>query len=283
MVERAAPGRLPRNLLPVRATLNDGRLARRQIWNGEPTNVVWAPDQVAFADIPHSTLGGTTLVTRAITGAVKGLNHRTAEGAVIRPDFVLLDDVQTRRSAKSLTATEDRVQTIDGDVLGLAGHETAITAVMAVTPIYDGDLACIYLSREQKPEWRGQTAPMVYQMPDALNTLWDQYRQIADDARKNDGDPNAATAFYLANREAMDAGAIVAWPDGPTSGRVSMLQYAMDLYFRSRQAFAAEYQCKPLATTVAPGLMLSADQIAKKASGLPPAWSRRNRVFHGLR
>ena len=133
---------------------------------------------------------------------------------------MLLDDVQTRRSAKSLTATEDRVQTIDGDVLGLAGHETAITAVMAVTPIYDGDLACIYLSREQKPEWRGQTAPMVYQMPDALDTLWDQYRQIADDARKNDGDPNAATAFYLAKREEMDAGAIVAWPDGPTSGRV---------------------------------------------------------------
>ena len=259
----------PEVCYPCARTENDGRLARRQIWNGKSTGIGWSPDQIIYAAIPPSTVGGTILVARAITGAIKGLNHRTEDGTIIRPDFVLLDDVQTRRSAKSLTATEDRVQTIDGDVLGLAGHETAITAVMAVTPIYDGDLACIYLSREQKAEWRGETAPMVYQMPDALDTLWDQYRQIADDARKNDGDPYAATAFYLAHREAMDAGAIVAWPDGPTSGRVSMLQYAMDLYFRSRQAFAAEYQCKPLATTVAPGLMLSADQIAKKTSGVP--------------
>jgi hypothetical protein len=260
----------PEICYPFVCTQNDGRLARRQIWDGEPTSIIWSPDQVVFASIPPSTVGGTILVTRAITGAIKGLNHRTDDGTIIRPDFVLLDDVQTRKSAKSITATEDRVQTIDGDVLGLAGHETPITAVMAVTPIYDGDLACIYLSRDQKPEWRGETAPMVYRMPDSLDTFWERYRQVADDARKNDGDPEAATRLYAEHRAEADAGAIVAWPDGPTSGRLTALQYAMDLYFRSRQAFAAEYQCKPLATTVAPGLMLPADQIAKKTSGLAP-------------
>jgi hypothetical protein len=259
----------PEICYPCARTLNDGRLARRQIWAGQPTGIVWAPDQVVFAAVPPSKVGGAILVTRAITGAIKGLNQRTADGTILRPDFVLLDDVQTRRSAKSLTATEDRVQTIDGDVLGLAGHDVPITAVMAVTPIYDGDLACIYLSRDQKPEWRGETAPMVYQFPDALDTLWEQYRTIADDERKNDGDKQAATSFYLAHRAEMDAGAVLAWPEGPTSGRASVLQYAMDLYYRSRQAFWAEFQCKPLATTVAPGLMLPADEIARKTSGLP--------------
>ncbi len=267
----------PEICYPFARTLNDGRLARRQIWAGKPTNVVWSPDQVVFASIPPSAVGGTILVTRAITGSIKGLNHRTDDGEIIRPDFVLLDDVQNRKSAKSLVATEDRVQTIDGDVLGLAGHDTPITAVMAITPIYDGDLACIYLSREQKPEWRGETAPMVYRMPDALDTLWEQYRQICDDARKNDGDKQAGTRFYAGRQVEMDAGAIVAWPDGPSSNRLSVLQYAMDLYFRNRQAFAAEYQCKPLSVAVAPGLMLSADEIAKKTSGLPagvvPPWA----------
>ena len=32
----------------------------------------------------------------------------------------------------------------------------------------------------------------------------------------------------------------------------------------SRQAFSAEYQCRPLRTTVAPGMMLTADEIAKQ-------------------
>ncbi len=148
---------------------------------------------------------------------------------------------------------------------------------MAITPIFEGDLACTYLSREEKPEWQGETAPMVYRMPDALETLWDQYRQIGDDARKNDGDKKAATKFYLAHQQEMDAGAVLAWPEGPTSKRESVLQYAMDLYYRSRQAFYAEYQCRPLSTTVSPGMMLTADEIARKTSGLPagmiPPWA----------
>ena len=68
----------PKSAIRLCRTLNDGRLARRQIWNGKTTGIVWSPDQVVFADIPPSTVGGTILVTRAITGAIKGLNHRTA-------------------------------------------------------------------------------------------------------------------------------------------------------------------------------------------------------------
>jgi hypothetical protein len=259
----------PEICYPFTRLEDNGRRCKGQLWLGEPTHIQWEPDRLVFARIPDIMPNPAIIVSRAITGAIKGINYRAPDGMVIRPDFVLLDDVQTRRSAKSLTATEDRVQTIDGDVLGLAGHDTPITAVMAITPIYEADLACIYLSREEKPEWRGETFPMVYRLPDALDTLWEQYRQIADDARKNDGDPQAATRFYAEHQAEMDAGAVVSWPEGPCSGRLSVIQYAMDLYFRSRQAFAAEYQCKPLSTTTAPGLMLPAGQIAKKTSGLP--------------
>lgn len=266
----------PEACYPFACLEDNGRRCKGQLWLGAPTQIEWQPRKLVFATVPVSAVGGSLLVTRAITGSIKGLNHRTAAGDVIRPDFVLLDDVQTRESAKSLIATEDRVQTIDGDVLGLAGHEAPITAVMAVTPIYDGDLACIYLDRRKKPEWRGETAPMVYAMPSRMD-LWDEYRAIADNARKNDGDELAATRFYAEHRADMDAGAIVAWPDGPTSGRLSVLQYAMDLYYRSRQAFFAEFQCRPIVTETAPGLMLSADEIASKVNGMPegvvPEWA----------
>ena len=259
----------PEVCYPFWRTHNDGRLARRQTWEGEPTGIVLAPDTVVFPTITPSTVGGTILMSAALLGAIKGLQHELEDGTVIRPDFVLLDDPQTRASAKSITQTQSRIETIDGDVLGLASHDTPITCVMAVTPIFDGDLACTYLSRDEKPEWQGETAPMVYRMPDALDTHWEKYRQISNDARKNDGDKRAGTRYYLDNQVEMDAGFEVAWEDGPCSKRASVRQYAMDLYFRNRQAFYAEFQCKPQGTSVAPGLMLPKDALAKKTSGLP--------------
>ena len=258
----------PEICYPFARLEDNGRRCKGQLWLGEPTHIQWDPDQVVFASIPPRP-DPAVIVCRAMGGEIKGLNYLAPDGTLFRPDLVLLDDPQTRKTAKSLTVTEDLIQTIDGDVLGLAGHDEPITAVMAITPIFDGDMACTYLSREEKPEWQGETAPMVYRMPDALDTLWDKYRQIGDDARKNDGDKKAATKFYLAHQAEMDAGAVLAWPEGPTSKRASVLQYAMDLYYRSRQAFYAEYQCKPLSTSVAPGMMLPADDLARKVSGLP--------------
>lgn len=259
----------PEICYPFFRTKNDGRLARRQTWEGQPTGIQLSPDTLVFPTIPPSTVSGTILMSAALLGAIKGLFHELEDGTVIRPDFVLADDPQTRPSAKSITQTQSRIETIDGDILGLAGHDTPITVVMAVTPIFEGDLACHYLSRDEAPEWQGDTSPMVYRMPDALDTLWEQYRQTADEARRNDGDKKAATRFYLQNQEAMDAGAVLAWPDGPKSKRASVLQYAMDLYFRNRQAFFAEYQCRPESLTNASGLMLPPDQLAKRYSGLP--------------
>ena len=171
----------PEICYPFMRIENNGRRCKGQLWLGEPTQIQWDPDQVVFASIPPRP-DPAVIVCRAMGGAIKGLNYLAPDGTLFRPDLVLLDDPQTRKTAKSVTATEDLIQTIDGDVLGLAGHEEPITAVMAITPIFEGDLACTYLSRDEKPEWQGETAPMVYRMPDALDTLWDQYRQIGDDA-----------------------------------------------------------------------------------------------------
>jgi hypothetical protein len=246
---------------------NKASLCRGQIWEGTPTGIEWGADQLVFANVPPSNIGGSIIVTRAITGAIKGLNHMLPSGEIIRPDFVLLDDIQTRESAKSLIATEDRMQTVDGDVLGLAGHNKAITAVMAITPIYDGDLACIYLDRNKKPEWNGETGQMVEKFPERED-LWDQYRQILDDARKNDGDRKAAKKFVQDNFDEMHRGSVMAWPENYPKGYLSALHYAMDLMFRSPQAFWAEFQCKPKRLNDATGVMLSADEICRKVNGL---------------
>lgn len=255
---------------PFIALENNGRRKAGQLYDRKPTLLDWGQDLVVLASIPPSDLtgvSGSVMLTRAITGAIRGLNHLTASGSVIRPDFMLLDDVQTRESAKSVIATEDRIATIEGDILGLFGGTTKPTAVQACTPIIDGDLACTYLNRKKKPDWQGDTTSLMAARP-ARQDLWDQYRALQDDVRRNDGDPLTIARFYADRRADMDAGAVVAWPQGPTFGRISVIQFAMDTLFERPQAFAAEYQCRPLVTETASGLMMSRDQIAAKVSGM---------------
>ena len=261
----------PELCMPFVALEGHGRKCIGQIFADDRTLIEWSIDRLVCAEIPASIAtgnAGSVIMVRSITGAMKGMTSKLRyNGRIIRPDILLLDDIQTRESAGSPVSTKKRVQTVQGDALGLAGHDRKIAAVQAVTPIYDGDLACQFLDRTRMPEWRGVTTSMVIRMPDRED-LWDEYRAILHESLRNDGDPQAATRFYIEHREEMDRGALMAWPERIPEGYASALQYAMDLKIRDPEAFAAEYQCCPLTTDLAPGLMLSRDDISRKVNGL---------------
>ena len=262
--------------------------AAGQVFNGEATGIQWSNSELKAAAFKWSIErgnAGSVMLVKSITGAMKGQTDTapilvpgdpepTVLIETIRPDILLLDDIQTRESAGSPVSTKKRVQTVQGDALGLAGHDRTIAAVQAVTPIYENDLACQFLDRQKMPEWRGITTSMVITMPERED-LWDEYRGILHESLRNDGDPQAATNFYLANREkaydggrGMDYGAVMAWPERIPEGYASALQYAMDLKIRDPEAFAAEYQCVPLGIQANAGLMMSRDDIARKVNGL---------------
>jgi len=264
-------GDFPELCMPFVALEGHGRKCIGQIFDGERTLIEWGIDRLVCAEIPASIAAGSAgsvITVRSITGAMKGMTSKLRyNGQIIRPDILLLDDIQTRESAGSPVSTKKRIQTVQGDALGLAGHDRKIAAVQAVTPIYDGDLACQFLDRSRMPEWRGVTTSMVLKMPERED-LWDEYRAILHESLRNDGDPDAAKTFYLEHRAEMDLGAIMAWPERIPEGYVSALQYAMELKIRDPEAFAAEYQCQPLTTDLAPGLMLSRDDIGRKVNHL---------------
>ena len=89
------------------------------------------------------------------------------------------------------------------------------------------------------------------------------------DSLRNDGDGSEATEFYRANREAMDAGAIVAWPQRHNEDELSAIQHAMNLRLRDEAAFFAEYQNEPIVEEIGEE-MLTAEQIAAKLNGYRP-------------
>ena len=252
---------------PFIALEGHGRKCIGQTFEGVRTLIEWSIDKLVCAEIPpavKSGVAGSVIEIHSITGAMKGMTSKLRyNGTIIRPDILLLDDIQTRESAGSPISTKKRIQTVQGDALGLAGHDRTIAAVQAVTPIYENDLACQFLDRQKMPEWRGITTSMVIALPERED-LWDEYRSILHEALRTDGDPQAATQFYLAKREEMDRGALMAWPERIPEGYVSALQYAMDLKIRDPEAFAAEYQSRPLGIQATAGLMLPRDDIAER-------------------
>jgi hypothetical protein len=256
---------------PVRALERITRRAFGQVWDdGTPTRIEW---NAGGLTLPTAMRKGQTTPSSGgivhavgITGAVRGMTASGPDGEIIRPDMVVLDDVQTRESAKSPTQTSDRESVVCDDVLGLAGPTTAIAAAMLATPIYTDDLAERFLDSDRHPEWDGRRRPMLVKFPENME-LWDQYRELR---RKVKDKGKSATEFYVANRPAMDAGSEVTWPERMKPKELSGLQSAMNIWVDNPTGFKAEYQCEPVRVEVEAGSMVyDAGELAHRLSGLP--------------
>lgn len=138
---------------------------------------------------------------------------------------------------------------------------------MPCTIIRPGDMADIILNRNTHPDWNGEKTKMIYEFPKNMK-LWDEYAEIRAEALRTDGNIQAATDFYLANREAMDEGAVVSWEARFNHDEISALQHAMNLKLQDEAAFQAEYQNDPLPEDLSDDTLLSVDEICGKVNGI---------------
>ena len=244
----------------------EGRSARAQgqTCDGKETSITWKTDQLVLPTIEGSKASGGVISIAGITGDIRGQQSTLPDGRVIRPDYVILDDPQTRESAKSQTQTEDRLAIVNGDVLGLAGPNTRISGVMPCTVIQRGDLADQILDRDVAPDWHGERTQLLYGMPTNMK-LWDEYQEIRERDFRNDGDGSKANEYYERNRTEMDKGARAAWPERKLEGDLSAIQYAMNLFLRDEASFYAEYQNEPIESIDDDTLTL--DQISERVNG----------------
>src|SRR5690606_1242524 len=209
---------------------------------GEPTRIDWASDRIVLPTIAGSKASGVVISCSGMKGSdIRGQNYARPDGQVVRPQLVLVDDPQTTETAWPPSQSQRREAILAGDVLGMAGPGKKIAGQMACTVIRPGDMADRLLDREKHQEWQGERTKMVYAFP-TNEKLWAKYAEIRADSLRNDGDGSEATEFYRANREAMDAGAIIAWPQRYNADELSAIQHAMNLKFRDEAAFFAEYQ-----------------------------------------
>jgi hypothetical protein len=201
------------------------------------------------------------------SGNVRRQKYTRADGRIIRPSLVVIDDPQTRESAYSLTQCEQRERILLGDILGMAGPGKEIAGIICCTVIRQGDFADRLLDRAIHPAFQGERTKMLYAFPKRME-LWEKYWELRKNSLVNDGDGRAATEFYRDNQAAMDEGAIVAWPERRKPDDLTALQTAMNLFFFDKTAFFAEYQNSPLEEHSDEEL-LTGPQIAAKLSGYP--------------
>jgi hypothetical protein len=185
---------------------------------------------------------------------------------VIRPDLILVDDPQTKESARSKTQTRKRSDLINHDVLGMFGPGKRPAGFAAMTVIEPGDLADKMLDQDESPRWGGQRCKMLYAMP-KNEAAWEKYGDIRRQCQRAKSGFERLNKYYLANQAELEEGAEVAWPERKEDDELTGLQHAMNLALDDWRAFQAEYQNDPERDD--DGLeRLTADDVAGKLNGL---------------
>ncbi len=253
---------------PIRALEGIHQRSAGQLYRGARTHVGWTAKEIVLPTLEGSVASGGIIKVAGITGRIRGMKHKRADGKTTRPSLVLLDDPQTDESARSPSQCATREQILAGAILGLAGPGRKIAGLMTLTVVRPDDMADRILNREKHPQWQGQRTRMVYAFP-ADEKLWQQYAQLRAEGQRSDRGVGEATEFYRDHRADMDAGAIVAWPQRHNPDELSALQHAMNLKLdHGEAAFWAEYQNEPLPEAGDADDLLTADAIAAKTNGM---------------
>lgn len=247
-------GDFPEVCVPIRALEGKPQRCSSQTFAGQRTHIGWKKDTIAFPVVPGSRAAGSIVMSKGLAGSILGLRWKSPDGRQLRPDFVIVDDPQTRESARSPVQCETRLEILTKSVLKLAGHQTSIACVLNATVIEHDDMVDQLLDTARYPSWQGERIPMVRKWADRHEDLWlDKYRDlrcsfssdvVGDQARAH----KEATEFYVSHRAEMDGGCEVSWPACFDPEReISAIQHAYNaLIDDGEDVFASEFQQRPL-------------------------------------
>jgi hypothetical protein len=257
----------PEAVYPIRCLEGIANRCSGQLYKGQRTHIVWTAKEIVLPTIPDSKASGAIIKVAGITGRIRGMKFKRPDGRSARPSLVVIDDPQTDESARSISQCATRESILAGAVLGLAGPGKKISGIMPCTVIRPEDMADSILNRDKHPEWNGERTKMVYAFPSS-EALWNKYAELRAESLRAERGIADATEYYRIHQEAMDLGAVVAWPERFNHDELSAVQHAMNLKLQDERAFFAEYQNEPLPEETPLEDELTADQVSEKLNHL---------------
>lgn len=201
---------------PVKCLNGAAQRAAQQHVDGINTEIAWTADSVRFPKVPSSPYGGIAVMYFGLDSAIRGVND---EGE--RPTFVLIDDPETPDVAANDEQNNKVEVMIDSDIAGLGAPDKPL-ARMVLTTIQNSHCYSARVTNPRiKPSWDGKRYAMLEVWPDCWTAdestghkqHWHEYIKLRQkDQSSGDRYGRSATAYYLANQEAMDAGAVISNP-----------------------------------------------------------------------
>jgi hypothetical protein len=277
----------PEICVPCAALEGTPQRAAKQSHNGKLTEIRWSNADVMFGKIDGlpatikgqswhdggvSPYSGVCMAWAGMDSAIRGINIRGN-----RPDFVLVDDPETRESAFHDNQVETRDIILNRDVAGLADGRKRLSRVVLCTIQNNRCLAEKLTNQQKAPSWNGRRYSGVVKWPERSD-LWQQYMDLRQEGqRAGDGCGLQATAFYIANRADMDAGGEVLNPERYSramtregqSIELSALQAVYNLVADNGINYVlTEIQNAPPEEEQAETLGLTAHKVASRVSGL---------------
>lgn len=266
----------PEMCFPVRALERSplrcrGQRIKSKAGDAYFSRIEWGKDEVVFALVENADCSGAVITPVGLEGAARGMVKGEA-----RPDFLVINDGETDEAARSEVMRKKIEKTIDQSLSGLAGPGKSIAKFFLCTIVCPGCVSEKYTDPSQKPGWNGRRYAMVTKFPDRED-LWVEYMRLWQEGKASGTDPDAriAHAFYVANRQLMDAGAHCSWEDryirdiveDGTPTEISALQHAYNLRVANGEtAFFSEYQNDPLPENMNT-IGLTAALVASRCSG----------------
>ena len=252
----------PEICAPVRELEGAPQRASRQHVNGHLTMINWsATDFLRLPRVPGnaneylqslgvdwSPYGGVKMTFAGLDAAIRGLNIDDD-----RPDCIIIDDPETRESAKSIDQIEDRKGIIETDIEGLEGQDKPLALILITTIQNTYSYSAQVTDPEKMPAWEGERWGWIETWPTRTD-LWDEYiirRKAAQSAGDRHG--MAAVEFYLENKEAMNHGVSmladnykeIRLKDGTKVVHSAIQEAYNKISDTSMAAFKAEYQNDP--------------------------------------
>ncbi len=260
----------PEACYPIASLEGISHRAKGQLLDGENTSIVWTSEELRMPKVKDSACSESIVQVAGITGRIRGAKSMRSDGVSMRPDLVLIDDPQTDESGRSPSQCRTREATVAGAILGLAGPGKKIAGLMTMTVIRADDMADNILDREKHPQWQGERTKMLYDFPKDMK-LWEEYNELRNDGLRKGEGVEVSNEFYRTNFDAMNEGGKVAWEDRKNEDELTGLQHAMNLFFRDKHSFFAEYQNEPIDDEGIDAGQLTTKDVYRKINNMPRA------------
>lgn len=248
--------------------LSNGSTRRLQTYNGRDCGIERNSTTISLARLVDEKGNefptfGSVITCRGVTSGLRGMRQ-----GKIRPDVVLVDDIQSHEAAHSPEQVEKLLDILRRDILNLSsGRKMAV--ICTSTPIAEDDLTS---KLENDKNWRTEKYPAIISWPLEMKKpdegLWGEYFKMYDEELAANESHEQSLVFYREHFDEMNEGSETfsdrfRKDDGEISGIQSLL---CRRHLIGEVAFDAEYQMRPDSLQMA--IPISPDVVASRKSNL---------------